>query len=118
MEQHPEAVVLSHPECEPEVLELSTFSGSTAEIIDYAKESQCKEFIICTEDGVAYKLRSDNPDKKFYFPSPCPKCKDMKLNTVENVLKVLEEESNQVEVSEEIRSCALLPLNEMLRLGK
>lgn len=118
LEAHPEALVLSHPECEEEVLSLSAFSGSTAEIIDFANESSHKEFIICTEEGVAFKLRCDNPDKKFYFPSPCPVCKDMKLNTLENVLKVLENECNEVHIEDEVRDKALLPLNRMLELGK
>lgn len=118
MDEHKDALVLCHPECEPEVVKLSHFSGSTAEIIDFAKESDATEFIICTEDGVGFKLRSDNPDKKFYFPSPCPVCKDMKLNTLENVLKVLEIEENRVEVEDDIRIHALLPLNRMLELGK
>ena len=116
--QYKDALVLCHPECEPEVVSLADFSGSTAEIIDFAKESNNKEFIVCTEEGVAFKLRSDNPDKKFYFPSPCPVCKDMKFNTVENVLRVLETEENQVEVNFDKRMGSLLPLERMLELGK
>ena len=118
MEKHKEALVLCHPECEPEVLELADFSGSTAEIIDYAKASTASEFIICTEDGVGFKLMSDNPEKKFYFPTPCPVFKDMKLNPLENVLRVIENEENKVEVDEKVRERALLPLNKMLELGK
>lgn len=118
LKAHPKALVLSHPECEEEVLKLSHFSGSTAEIIDYAKNSQNSEFIICTEEGVKYKLQSDNPEKRFYFPSPCPVCKDMKLNTPEKILRVLENEENEVFVSNEVREKALLPLDRMLELGK
>lgn len=118
MKDHPEALVLCHPECEAEILELSHFSGSTAEIIDFAKSSDAEEFIICTEEGVAHKLKCDNPRKKFYFPSPCPVCKDMKLNTLENILKVLENEENQVEVDDNTRMGALVPLDRMLELGK
>lgn len=118
MNEHKDALVLCHPECEEEVVSLSHFSGSTAEIIDLAQKSDKDEFIICTEEGVAFKMRSDNPNKRFYFPSPCPTCKDMKLNTIEKVLKVLENEENQVEVNDEIRERALLPLNRMLELGK
>ncbi|MBQ2688350.1 MAG: quinolinate synthase NadA [Clostridia bacterium] len=117
-EMHQNALVLCHPECEKEILELSDFSGSTAEIIDFAKESTASEFIICTEKGVGYKLETDNPQKKFYFPTPCPVCKDMKLNTLENILKVLENEENEVKVSENLRNGALLPLDRMLELGK
>ena len=116
--RHPNATILSHPECEREVLDLSDYIGSTADIIKYAKNSADKEFIVCTEDGVAFELERQNKDKKFYFPSPAPKCKDMKLNTVEKVLKVLESEENEIQVPLEISSKAIIPLNRMLELGK
>lgn len=115
---HPNAPVLSHPECTEEVLALSNFVGSTAEIIAYAKNSDASEFIVVTEDGVVYKLIADNPDKHFYFPKPHPCCVDMKLNTLEGVLRVLEEEDNTVEVSEDVRRKALVPLDRMLELAK
>ena len=115
---HPDALVLTHPECEKEVVELSDFAGSTAEIIDFAKASSCKEFIICTEDGVDYKLVTDNPDKRFYYPNPHPCCTDMKLNTLEAVLSVLEKEDKEIVVDSSIREGALKPLERMLELGK
>ncbi len=117
-EKHPNALVLTHPECEKAVLGLSDYIGSTADIIKYADESNCDEFIICTENGVAFELESRNKRKKFYFPSPCPECTDMKLNTLENLLKALENEENEVTVTEEIRKGALIPLNRMLELAK
>ena len=115
---HPDALVLTHPECEKEVVELSDFAGSTAEIIDFAKASSCKEFIICTEDGVDYKLVTDNPDKRFYYPNPHPCCADMKLNTLKAVLSVLEKEDKEIVVDSSIREGALRPLERMLELGK
>ncbi len=117
MAAHPDALVLSHPECEAGVLELSDFIGSTADIIAYAKESDKEEFIICTEDGVEYKLIKDNPEKKFYFPNPRPCCADMKLNTLQAVLEVLLNEDKEVFINHEVRERALLPLERMLRLG-
>ncbi len=117
-ESHPDALLLSHPECENEVLVQSDYIGSTADIIKYVKQSACNEFIICTEDGVEYKLMEENPQKKFYFPNPCPKCTDMKLNTLSKVLSVLQNEDNEVLVSDEVREKALLPLERMLELGK
>lgn len=116
--KHPDALVLTHPECEPDVLEISDFIGSTAEIIDYAKNSACNEFIICTESGVDYKLKSDDPDKRFYYPNPCPCCKDMKLNTLENILSVLEKEDKEIVISADICRKALVPLERMLELAK
>lgn len=117
-DSHPDVLVLSHPECEGTVLALSDFIGSTAEIISFAKASDADRFIVCTEVGVDYKLISDNPDKCFYFPNPCPCCTDMKQNTLENVLSVLKNEDQEVEVSEDLRQRALIPLDRMLELAK
>lgn len=116
--KHPGALVLTHPECASEVVEQSDFAGSTAEIIDFAKASTCREFIICTEDGVDYKLATDNPDKHFYYPNPHPCCADMKRNTLEAVLSVLEKEDKEITVDSGIREGALRPLERMLELGK
>ena len=115
---HPTALVLSHPECEEQILALSDYIGSTAEIIDFAKQSEKDEFIICTEDGVEFELIKTNPNKKFYFTKTRPCCVDMKLNTLDKLLKVLETEENPIEVDEETRERALLPLNRMLELAK
>lgn len=115
---HPNALVLSHPECERAVLENSDYIGSTADIIAYSKKIDCNEFIICTEVGVDFQLVGDNPNKKFYFPKTKPCCPDMKLITVEKVLHVLRTEENEVFVSDEIRESALVPLDRMLELAK
>ena len=115
---HPTALVLSHPECEENILNISDYIGSTAEIIDFAKQSENNEFIICTEDGVEFELIKTNPNKKFYFTKTRPCCVDMKLNTLDKLLKVLETEENPIEVDEETRERALLPLNRMLELAK
>lgn len=117
-EKHPDAKLLSHPECEDEVLKLSDFIGSTADIIDFAKKDAGEEYIVCTEDGVNFKLITDNPDKRFYYPEPRPCCKDMKLNTLESVLSVLQNEDGEITVSDDIRQKALIPLERMLEIGK
>jgi len=116
-EEHPKALVLTHPECDAAVIELSDYIGSTADIILYAKKSEKKEFIICTEDGVDYKLITDNPNKCFYYPNPHPCCADMKLNTLESVLSVLQREDKEVIVDDVVRKGALKPLERMLELG-
>ena len=115
---HPTALVLSHPECEENILNISDYIGSTAEIIDFAKKSEKDEFIICTEDGVEFELIKTNPNKKFYFTKTRPCCVDMKRNTLDKLLKVLETEENPIEVDEETRERALVPLNRMLELAK
>ena len=116
--KHPNAEVLTHPECDASVVDISDYSGSTADIIAYAKKSATKEFIICTEDGVDYKLITDNPDKRFYYPNPHPCCADMKLNTLENILSVLQNEDNEVIVDDDTRKGAIKPLERMLELAK
>ncbi len=116
--KYPNALVLTHPECIEEVVKLSDFVGSTAEIIDYAKKSDNKEFIICTECGVKYQLEKDNPEKKFYFSTPVPVCVDMKKNSLEKIVKVLESGENSVSVSDQLRNSAMKPLEKMLELAK
>ena len=117
-EKHPDAKILMHPECVASVIELADYVGSTADIIAYAKKSDVREFIICTEDGVDYKLNADNPDKRFYYPNPNPCCADMKLNTLETVLAVLQKEDKEVFVDESVRKGALAPLERMLELAR
>ena len=115
---HPEALVLSHPESRPEVLEISDYVGSTSGIIAYAKESDAEEFIICTEVGVRYKLELDNPDKKFYFTETVPVCTDMKTITLEKIAHVLKTGENEVFVDEDFAALAKKPLERMLELAK
>lgn len=115
---HPEAEVLSHPECPKAVLELSDYIGSTTGIIDYAGKSNSREFIICTENGVRHKLENDYPEKKFYFTETEPVCEDMKTITLEKILHVLKTGENEVRVSDERRENSRKPLERMLELAK
>ena len=117
-QRHPGAKVLTHPECEAELLQLSDFIGSTADIIAFAKNDDANEYIICTEDGVDYPLITDNPHKKFYYPDPHPCCRDMKLNTLEAICSVLEKENREITIAEDVRQKARIPLDKMLELGK
>lgn len=117
-EKHPSALVLSHPECNQQVLAVSDYIGSTSGIIDYATQSSCLEFIVCTEEGVGYKLKQENPQKDFYFIEQVPVCPNMKKITLEKVLHVLKTEENQVHISEELREQAKKPLEKMLELAK
>ena len=118
IKKHPNALVLSHPECEPHILELSNFVGSTAEIIAYAKQNPATEFIVCTEMGVNYPLITENPEKRFYFPNPDPCCPGMKLNTLETILDVLKNENHRIEIRKEIGEKALISLERMLELAE
>ena len=114
---HPDAEVLSHPECREEVLKESDYIGSTSGIIQYAARSDSREFIVCTETGVRWKLEKDNPEKKFYFTKTEPMCRDMKLNTLEKLLHVLKTGENAVEVDQELQELSKKPLVRMLELA-
>lgn len=114
---HPDAEVLSHPECREEVLKQSDYIGSTSGIIQYAARSAGREFIVCTETGVRWKLEKDNPGKKFYFTKTEPVCRDMKLNTLEKLLHVLKTGENAVEVDQELQELSKKPLERMLELA-
>lgn len=82
---HPQASVLVHPECTPEVVALADYAGSTSGIIEYATKSDAKEFIVCTEVGVFYNLQKENPDKQFFAVKEHQICDDMKKITLEKV---------------------------------
>lgn len=115
---HPDALVVSHPECRNEIVDISDFSGSTADIIAFVKNSDADEFIVCTEEGVGYQLKNDNPKKKFYFEQNPLCCSDMKLNTAANILMVLETGEGEVNVCPDMAKKALAPLERMLELAK
>ena len=117
-EKHPQAEVLTHPECKKELLEISDYIGSTSGIIAYASKSECKEFIVCTEVGVRYELEKQNPDKKFYFTETEPVCHDMKKITLEKIAHVLETGENEVSVTDELREQSQKSLERMLELAK
>ena len=116
--EHPGALVLAHPECVKAVLELADYVGSTSGIIKYATESEGKEFIICTEEGVAHELKQKNPDKAFYFTDTLPVCPDMKLVTLEKVLHVLKTGENEVHMEAEPGEETRRPLERMLELAR
>ena len=119
-EKYPNALVLSHPECADDILELSDYIGSTVDIIRFSKEDAAKEYIIATETGVFYQLEKENPEKKFYPVTNCQVCPDMKKVTMEKIVEVLENLENEEEIllDERIMEQAKRPLEQMLELAK
>lgn len=116
--EHPNAEFAAHPECTEEVLREADYVGSTSGIIQYVTDSACKEFIIGTEIGVFYELEKKNPNKQFYPVTSKQECLDMKRVTLEKIIDVLENESNEVFVSGDIYEASLHPLEKMLELAK
>ncbi len=115
---HPDALFLVHPECKTEVLAIADFIGSTSEIIDFATDSDAKEFIIGTELGVLYELKKKNPDKRFYSAGSAQCCPNMKKITLQKICDVLEHGDNEVTVTDTLREQANRPLERMLELAR
>lgn len=116
-EVYPQALILAHPECTEEVLELADFIGSTSQILDYATKSEEKVFLICTEMGIFYELQQKNPGKKFYSAGHRQFCPNMKRIRLESVLSALESTEPEVQLDETIIQRAKLPLERMLQLA-
>jgi quinolinate synthase len=114
---HPDAILLAHPECRPEVTKLADFVGSTKQILDYAKNSQEKKFIIGTEMGILHSLEKDNPDKTFYLLAPSFICPNMKKTSLMSVYNALAQNRYNIEVEENIRVRAKKALSRMLELS-
>jgi quinolinate synthase len=116
-ELHPNAKLLVHPECEPEVQDLADFLGSTSEIIKKAREIPEKDIIIGTEEGVLHILNKENPDKKFYLLSPGLVCQNMKKTRLQDVYLALLNMQYEINVEEDIRQKALKSMEEMLKIN-
>lgn len=117
-ELHPDALLLVHPECQPEIANLADFVGSTKQIIDYAKASDHDKFIIGTEMGVLYQLKKDNPDKTFYMMSAGLICPNMKKTSLQSVHDALAFKKYEINLSEDIIKRASHSLNRMLEVNK
>ncbi|MDR3203574.1 MAG: quinolinate synthase NadA [Deltaproteobacteria bacterium] len=117
-EAHPKAEVLAHPECQPKILAIADFIGSTSGIIKRCQESSSKEFIILTEEGVLYPIKKQNPDKIFYTPQTPMVCPNMKKNSLIDIVKALETLTPIIKVPEEIRLKALRAVEKMLAVPR
>jgi len=121
--EHPEALVLAHPECTKPLLMLSDYIGSTQALLNFATASDKKEFLVATESGILHEMQKKNPDKHFIPVPPndstcaCNECNFMRLNTLEKVYQCLLNESPEILVEEKIRQKAVKPILRMLELS-
>jgi quinolinate synthase len=115
-QEHPDALVLAHPECRMGVLEKADHVTSTSGMLRYAQHSDAKEFIIGTETGLLYKLRKDNPEKTFYPLRRDMVCPNMKKTSLKSVVNALVNLTNIIKVNEEIRLPAKRALDRMLEI--
>jgi quinolinate synthase len=114
--EYPQARVVVHPECRPEVIALADEALSTSGMCRYARQENFSEMIVGTEIGLLYRLRKENPVKKFIPVSEKAICPDMKLITLEKILKSLETMTPQVKVLEAIRIRAKTAVDKMLAI--
>ncbi|MEM2922078.1 MAG: quinolinate synthase NadA [Candidatus Bathyarchaeia archaeon] len=115
-EQYPEARVVAHPECTPEVQEISDFVGSTSQMCYYVKQSGVKRFIVATEVGVLHRLRRENPEKEFIPAYEGAICPNMKKNTLEKLYLALRDETYHVQIPPNEASKARRCLDCMFRV--
>jgi len=116
--EHPQALVVAHPECPRDVLAMADFVGSTSAIVDWCVAHEAQEFIVMTESGVRYSLEKRAPEKKFYFVANeqcnCSECPYMRLNTLEKLRDALQTLEPRVELSADVMARARLPIERML----
>ncbi len=115
-EKYPQAIVMSHPECSEDVKELSDELLSTGQMLNFAKNSQEKQFIIGTEKGIIHTLKKQNPDAEFISPTERAICPNMKKITLDKIVFSLEEIKYRVTVPNEIRIKAKKALDRMVEV--
>ncbi len=115
---HPGALFMAHPECTPEVLALADHICSTSGMYTFAKENPAGKFIVGTENGVLWRLKLENPEKEFIMPSRSLVCPNMKLTTLEDIVKCLETMEPRVTIPEEVWEKARLSLDRMLAVPR
>ena len=126
-EKYPDAVVMAHLECKAPVLAAADVKGSTATMLNYAQQSDKKQFIVATEAGILHEMQRTCPDKEFIPVPPeisesglecsCNECQYMKMNTLEKVYNCLKTESPQIEIDPQIAKEAVKPIERMLELS-
>ena len=121
-ERHPTAKIIAHPECEEALLAMSDFIGSTSALLKFVKEDPADTFIVVTESGILHQMERGAPQKTLIAAPPegncaCNECPFMRLNTMEKLYRCLRDLSPRVEMAEELRVRAKLPIDRMLELS-
>lgn len=121
--EHPEAPVVAHPECNPALLRVADFVGSTKAMLGYIKASGAKQFIVATETGILYEMRRENPDKEFITlrddrHCACDDCSYMKLNTLEKLYRCLRDGQPEIVMQPDMIEAARRPIVRMLDISR
>jgi quinolinate synthase len=122
-QKYPNAQIVAHPECEPNVLRHAEFIGSTTALLKYVQTSPSEFFIVVTEPGVIHQMQKASPGKQL-IPAPpehdcaCNQCPHMRLNTLEKLYLAMKNRSPEIVMDESIRQAALVPIQRMLDMSK
>lgn len=122
--QYPDAKVLAHPECRQTIIALADVVGSTQALLNYAIESDAKQFLVATESGILHEMTQKCPGKEFIPVPPedstcaCNECNFMRLNTLEKLYNCLKNETPEIIVEENLRQKAVKPILKMLEMSK
>ena len=125
--EHPAAKVLAHPECKASLLILADVIGSTQALLNYAVESEEKEFLVCTESGILFEMQKRCPEKNFIPVPPetteqigcsCNECNYMRMSSLEKLYTILRDETNEIFVDEQIAKEAIRCIDRMLEMSK
>lgn len=120
--EYPDAKVLVHPECRKSLQMIADCVGSTAALLDYARSSEAKRFIVVTESGILFEMQRKCPEKEFIAAPPdepgcrCNECEYMKMNTLRKLYECMRDETPEVDVDRELAEKALRPIRRMLEL--
>ncbi len=122
-EQHPNAKLIAHPECEEPLLKIADFIGSTSQLLKYVETDSADTFIVATESGILHQMQKNAPNKTLIAAPPenncaCNDCPYMKLNTLEKLYLCLKYETPELLMEEELRLAAKKPIDKMLELSK
>jgi len=122
LKEHPDALVIAHPECKAIILEMADFIGSTTNLLKFTISNPAKKFIVATETGILHAMKKASPGKEFFIvptdeTCSCNDCPFMKKNTLKKILSSLEEEKPEIFISEELISQAKKPILKMLELS-
>ena len=117
------ADIIAHPECQPNILDLADFIGSTSKLLEFTKRSNKSDFIVITEPGIIHQMKLNDPEKN-YIDVPgidgcgCNECPYMRLNTLDKILDCLKSMGPQIELDKEIIRKSYIPIKRMLDMSK
>ena len=114
--KYPSLKVVSHPECPPDVIKASDFTGSTGSMINYVKNTEAKDIFLVTECSMSDNIQIENPN--INFVKPCNLCPHMKKITLQGILRSLKEEINFVEIDSKIIQRAKGAIEKMIAVGR